>query len=177
MPTPRDLRGRNSLRLRDRHLRCRWRAHGASAGRALEHRRGALCGGTVSRNHRADAAAIFRQENCRSPCVQTRTEEEGSGASGGTGGDQRVRNSGRCRGSGHVSRTRGFGYLYTVVAHEMGQKLGYGAHLASLRRTTVAEFAIEDAQHAASAGSRNAAGNCGVALCASTKAGAAVTER
>jgi len=27
----------------------------------------------------------------------------------------------------------------------MGQKLGYGAHLASLRRTTVAEFAIEDA--------------------------------
>jgi tRNA pseudouridine55 synthase len=31
------------------------------------------------------------------------------------------------------------------VAHEMGQKLGCGAHLASLRRTTVAEFAIEDA--------------------------------
>jgi len=31
------------------------------------------------------------------------------------------------------------------VAHEMGQNLGCGAHLASLRRTTVAEFAIEDA--------------------------------
>ena len=31
------------------------------------------------------------------------------------------------------------------VAHEMGQKLGYGAHLASLRRTAVAEFTIEDA--------------------------------
>jgi len=31
------------------------------------------------------------------------------------------------------------------VAHEMGQKLGCGAHLASLRRTSVAEFAIEDA--------------------------------
>ena len=31
------------------------------------------------------------------------------------------------------------------VAHEMGQKLGCGAHLASLRRTIVAEFAIEDA--------------------------------
>jgi tRNA pseudouridine55 synthase len=31
------------------------------------------------------------------------------------------------------------------VAHEMGQKLGCGAHLASLRRTAVAEFAIEDA--------------------------------
>jgi tRNA pseudouridine55 synthase len=31
------------------------------------------------------------------------------------------------------------------VAHEMGQKLGCGAHLASLRRTAVAEFAIADA--------------------------------
>ncbi len=31
------------------------------------------------------------------------------------------------------------------VAHDMGQKLGCGAHLASLRRTAVAEFTIEDA--------------------------------
>jgi tRNA pseudouridine55 synthase len=31
------------------------------------------------------------------------------------------------------------------IAHEMGQQLGCGAHLTSLRRTTVAEFAIEDA--------------------------------
>ena len=31
------------------------------------------------------------------------------------------------------------------VAHEMGQKLGCGAHLASLRRTAAAEFTIEDA--------------------------------
>ena len=29
------------------------------------------------------------------------------------------------------------------LAHELGQKLGIGAHLASLRRTQVAEFAIE----------------------------------
>jgi tRNA pseudouridine55 synthase len=31
------------------------------------------------------------------------------------------------------------------VAHEMGRKLGCGAHLAGLRRTAVAEFTIEDA--------------------------------
>lgn len=31
------------------------------------------------------------------------------------------------------------------VAHDMGQKLGCGAHLASLRRTAVAEFTYEDA--------------------------------
>jgi tRNA pseudouridine55 synthase len=31
------------------------------------------------------------------------------------------------------------------VAHEMGQKLGCGAHLESLRRTSVAEFNLEDA--------------------------------
>ncbi len=31
------------------------------------------------------------------------------------------------------------------VAHEMGQKLGCGAHLAALRRTAVAEFTIEEA--------------------------------
>jgi tRNA pseudouridine55 synthase len=31
------------------------------------------------------------------------------------------------------------------VAHDMGQRMGCGAHLASLRRTAVAEFVIEDA--------------------------------
>jgi tRNA pseudouridine55 synthase len=31
------------------------------------------------------------------------------------------------------------------IAHELGQKLGVGAHLASLRRTAVAEFGLEDA--------------------------------
>ena len=31
------------------------------------------------------------------------------------------------------------------VAHDMGRRLGCGAHLASLRRTSVAEFAVEDA--------------------------------
>ena len=31
------------------------------------------------------------------------------------------------------------------LAHDMGQRLGCGAHLASLRRTAVAEFLIEDA--------------------------------
>jgi tRNA pseudouridine55 synthase len=36
------------------------------------------------------------------------------------------------------------------IAHEMGQKLGCGAHLASLRRTAVAEFAIDDAHSLAS---------------------------
>ncbi len=32
------------------------------------------------------------------------------------------------------------------LAHELGQKLGIGAHLASLRRTAVAEFSIEQSQ-------------------------------
>ncbi len=31
------------------------------------------------------------------------------------------------------------------IAHELGRKLGCGAHLASLRRTLVAEFAVQDA--------------------------------
>jgi tRNA pseudouridine55 synthase len=31
------------------------------------------------------------------------------------------------------------------IAHDLGQKLAYGAHLASLRRTAMAEFSIEDA--------------------------------
>ncbi|MGC2248263.1 MAG: hypothetical protein WA609_16770 [Terriglobales bacterium] len=31
------------------------------------------------------------------------------------------------------------------IAHDMGKKLGCGAHLATLRRTSVAEFMIEDA--------------------------------
>lgn len=31
------------------------------------------------------------------------------------------------------------------VAHDLGQRLGCGAHLESLRRTAVAEFSLEDA--------------------------------
>ena len=31
------------------------------------------------------------------------------------------------------------------IAHDMGQRLGCGAHLATLRRTSVAEFEIADA--------------------------------
>ena len=59
------------------------------------------------------------------------------------------------------------------VAHEMGQKLGCGAHLASLRRTAAAEFTIEDG----GARSRDAAGNCRVVVCPSPKAGSAVAQR
>jgi tRNA pseudouridine55 synthase len=39
----------------------------------------------------------------------------------------------------------GSGTYMRSIAHDMGQKLGCGAHLATLRRTTVAEFVIEDA--------------------------------
>jgi tRNA pseudouridine55 synthase len=37
------------------------------------------------------------------------------------------------------------GTYMRCVAHDMGQHLGYGAHLESLRRTAVAEFTIADA--------------------------------
>ena len=39
----------------------------------------------------------------------------------------------------------GSGTYMRCVAHDIGQRLGCGAHLASLRRTAVAEFGIEDA--------------------------------
>jgi tRNA pseudouridine55 synthase len=39
----------------------------------------------------------------------------------------------------------GSGTYLRAIAHDMGQRLGCGAHLAALRRTTVAEFLIEDA--------------------------------
>jgi tRNA pseudouridine55 synthase len=39
----------------------------------------------------------------------------------------------------------GSGTYMRSIAHEMGQKLGCGAHLAELRRTAVAEFVTEDA--------------------------------
>jgi tRNA pseudouridine55 synthase len=42
------------------------------------------------------------------------------------------------------SRVSSGTYLRSL-AHEMGQKLGCGGHLASLRRTAVAEFPLEDA--------------------------------
>ena len=40
----------------------------------------------------------------------------------------------------------GSGTYLRSIAHDMGQKLGCGAHLAALRRTAVAEFGIEDAR-------------------------------
>jgi tRNA pseudouridine55 synthase len=40
----------------------------------------------------------------------------------------------------------GSGTYLRAIAHDMGQKLGCGAHLAALRRTAVAEFVIEDAR-------------------------------
>jgi tRNA pseudouridine55 synthase len=49
---------------------------------------------------------------------------------------------------GHRARFRArvaSGTYMRSVAHEMGQKLGCGAHLESLRRTAVAEFSIADA--------------------------------
>ncbi len=39
----------------------------------------------------------------------------------------------------------GSGTYMRCVAHDLGQRLGCGAHLESLRRTAVAEFALEDA--------------------------------
>jgi len=39
----------------------------------------------------------------------------------------------------------GSGTYIRSLAHEMGQKLGCGGHLAELRRTAVAEFVVEDA--------------------------------
>ena len=47
----------------------------------------------------------------------------------------------RARFRAHVAS----GTYMRSVAHEMGQKLGCGAHLKSLRRTAVAEFSIADA--------------------------------
>lgn len=46
------------------------------------------------------------------------------------------------------------------IAHEMGQRLGCGAHLSALRRTSVAEFKIEDARMLEQL--EQAEGNCGV---------------
>ena len=45
------------------------------------------------------------------------------------------------------------------LAHEMGQKMGCGAHLASLRRTQVAEFGLEDAHTLDEVGSAAADGS------------------
>ena len=39
----------------------------------------------------------------------------------------------------------GSGTYMRSIAHDMGKRLGYGAHLVELRRTAVAEFNIEDA--------------------------------
>jgi len=45
----------------------------------------------------------------------------------------------------HFRARVGSGTYMRSLAYDMGQRLGCGAHLASLRRTTVAEFAVEGA--------------------------------
>ena len=51
------------------------------------------------------------------------------------------------------------------VAHDMGQALGCGAHLESLRRTAVSEFTLDDAHSLeeldSAAGNNDVGGNCG----------------
>ncbi len=63
------------------------------------------------------------------------------------------------------------------VAHEMGQKLGCGAHLASLRRTAAAEFRIEDAHSLQALETATQQGICSVAVCPSQKTGTATAQR
>ena len=50
------------------------------------------------------------------------------------------------------------------IAHELGSVLGIGAHLSSLRRTSVAEFAIADAHTLEDLQKRAAAGTLGDTL-------------
>ena len=58
----------------------------------------------------------------------------------------------------HFRARVGSGTYIRSIAHEMGQALGCGAHLEVLRRTAVAEFAIEDAHTLEEIAS--VAGNC-----------------
>jgi len=61
----------------------------------------------------------------------------------------------RIRFHSHVSS----GTYIRAIAHDLGQRLGCGAHLASLRRTGVAEFTIEQAHTLEAVETAVAAGN------------------
>jgi len=50
------------------------------------------------------------------------------------------------------------------IAHEMGQRLGVGAHLAALRRTRFADFTLEDARTLDEIAAAADAGECGGVL-------------
>jgi tRNA pseudouridine55 synthase len=63
--------------------------------------------------------------------------------------------SDRIRFRAHVSS----GTYIRSIAHDLGQRLGCGAHLASLRRTTVAEFTIDEAHTLEAVEAAMAAGN------------------
>ncbi len=78
--------------------------------------------------------------------------------------------NGRLRFRAHVAS----GTYMRSIAHEMGQALGVGAHLETLRRTAVAEFTLDDAstlEHLSSAAGNRDLGNVGVSTAIAESSG------
>ena len=100
----------------------------------------------IPRPNRANPSAILRQKNPRRPRLQTRQQTKRSNPEAGPSRNQRIRQSLAVEGDRAHFRARvSSGTYMRSIAHEMGQRLGCGAHLESLRRTSVAEFDIAQA--------------------------------
>ena len=100
----------------------------------------------IPRPHRASAATILRQENPRRPRLQTGAK--GKRSHPASRFKSRSKNSTSLAveaDRAHFRARVASGTYMRSIAHEMGQRLGCGAHLESLRRTAVAEFDISQA--------------------------------
>jgi tRNA pseudouridine55 synthase len=99
----------------------------------------------IPRLHRASSAAILGQENSRSPRLQTGAKEKQVILQPVQVEIKEFDITAVEADRAHFRARVASGTYMRSIAHEMGQRLGCGAHLESLRRTSVAEFDISQA--------------------------------
>ena len=145
------------LGMDDRLARCRWTAGWRSVRRRhARSRRDRTRAGQSSRDVSAAAASVFRQEDRRHPeprpgeTAARRALDLARGPPARVARPVSVTVSDlrflRIDGTDvELAMTCSAGFYVRSLAHDLGQRLGTGAHLAALRRTRAGDLRLEDA--------------------------------
>ena len=99
--------------------------------------------GAVPWRDGADAAALLRKEDCRHAGLQAGPRGQAGGTEDGTIRISSFEIAGLEGAEAGFTMSISAGGYVRSVAHELGQDLGCGAHLSSLRRTQAGVFTLD----------------------------------
>ncbi len=99
----------------------------------------------IHRRPDANAADGFGDQDKRRAALQTGAQRHRSGTRAALDSHLQFSFHELRRTAGRISRRLHQGHLRPQLAHELGQKLGCGAHLATLRRSVSGKFDVADA--------------------------------